>query len=152
MTVGKQIRTRRFPSAILTPDNIGKTATALFAIVLGLLVFLTFGVTTPQRIASLSTAKSTTAVLSDANMKHIESFIGTLRPDDPLITLAIGVQVKRSNYYGINLDGTTYYYDLRPHQSFDPLSRGEISPEKASIVYRETDDPEFPFTIYTVQK
>jgi len=152
MAVRKQVRVRKSPLVILTPDNLSRGIVTLFTVILALLVLLTFGVPIPKKIASLSATRSAPVALSEADVKHIASFINTLRVDDPLITLASGVQVKRSNYYGITLGGATYYYNIWPHQSFGPLGRGEVPPEKVNILYQETSDPKFSFTIYTIQK
>lgn len=44
---------------------------------------------------------------------------------DPLVTMSDGVQVKSSNYYGVEVDGARYYYRFLGSYSADPISRGE---------------------------
>lgn len=44
---------------------------------------------------------------------------------DPLLTLSNGVQVKTSNYYGVEIEGVRYYYRLLNTYSADPLTRGD---------------------------
>lgn len=44
---------------------------------------------------------------------------------DPLVNLGGGGQVKSSNYYGVEIEGTRYYYRLPHHFSADPVARGE---------------------------
>lgn len=61
---------------------------------------------------------------------------------DPLITLPSGVQVKSSNYRGVVIDGVTYYYNLAPHASYDPLARGVMSIDQVQIVAVVGDPPD----------
>ncbi|MBI2911316.1 MAG: hypothetical protein HYY05_04180 [Chloroflexi bacterium] len=50
------------------------------------------------------------------------------RPEsDPLVTVAGGLQVKASNYYGVEIEGTRYYYRPLHHVSQDPVTRGAAS-------------------------
>ncbi|MEK7217239.1 MAG: hypothetical protein AAB289_16770, partial [Chloroflexota bacterium] len=56
----------------------------------------------------------------------IKGYLDEWRPAaDPLITLANGVQVKSSNFHGVELAGEQYYYRTRYQFSADPVSRGD---------------------------
>ena len=52
---------------------------------------------------------------------------------DPLLTIRPGLTVKSSNYDGIKIGNTRYYYDLAPQPSFDPLSRGDLSEHQIRV-------------------
>jgi len=69
---------------------------------------------------------------------------------DPLITLPSGVTVKSSNYQGIRIGDTTYYYDVRPSPSFDPLSRGVVDERQIHVV-AVVGDPPRRLMIYTIE-
>jgi hypothetical protein len=60
---------------------------------------------------------------------------------DPLITLPSGIQVKSSNYQGVRIGNTIYYYDLSPYPSFDPLSRGVLDEQQIHVVAIVGDSP-----------
>ncbi|HVC33873.1 MAG TPA: hypothetical protein VNL16_10225 [Chloroflexota bacterium] len=60
---------------------------------------------------------------------------------DPLITLPSGAQVKASNYRGVWIGDTTYYYNLAPRASFDPLARGEVTADEVQVVAVVGDAP-----------
>ncbi|MCL4499174.1 MAG: hypothetical protein M1335_02890 [Chloroflexi bacterium] len=53
---------------------------------------------------------------------------------DPLLTVRPGLEVKSSNYDGIKIGNTRYYYDLAPQPSFDPLSRGALSEHQIRVI------------------
>lgn len=56
----------------------------------------------------------------------VRDYVDQWTPErDPLVRLPNGIEVKASNYYGVKVDGTRYYYRLVHDQSFDPKSRGE---------------------------
>jgi hypothetical protein len=69
--------------------------------------------------------------------------------DDPAITLPSGVQVKSSNYNGLQIGDTTYYYDLAPRVSYDPLARGDVSERQVHVVAVVGDAPQ-RVMIYTI--
>ncbi len=70
---------------------------------------------------------------------------------DPLVTLPSGVQVKSSNYFGVRIGTTTYYYNLAPHTSFDPLARGVVTPDQIHVVAVVGDPPD-RVMIYTITR
>jgi|GEM_PF-1905382 len=79
----------------------------------------------------------------------IMSYVENEQDADPLIQLSDSIWVKTSNYTGIEIAGETFYYQLAPHASFDPLSRGEV--QFADIRIQATIDAgEFQITIYTL--
>jgi hypothetical protein len=79
----------------------------------------------------------------------IRSYVEGNRADDPLIELPSGAWVKSSNYDGVTIGGEVYYYILLPHQSFDPLSRGAVTPDAVTNV-DEISDGESVIIIYTL--
>ncbi len=86
-----------------------------------------------------------------APVAEVLTYVGSWRgPEiDPLVTLPSGVQVKSSNYYGVRIGATTYYYNLAPHTSFDPLARGEVTPDQIHVVAVVGDPPD-RVMIYTI--
>jgi|GEM_PF-6607566 len=61
--------------------------------------------------------------------------LGWLGPaEDPPIVLPNGLRVKTSNYRGVRIDGTVYYYDLSPQPSYDPLTRHEVTSQQINVV------------------
>ncbi len=80
-------------------------------------------------------------------------YVGTwLGPGaDPLIVLPSGARVKSSNYQGVQIDGTTYYYNLAPRASFDPLARGVVTTDEIQVVAVVGDAPN-RVMIYTLKK
>jgi hypothetical protein len=54
--------------------------------------------------------------------------------DDPTLLLPSGARVRSSNYNGVQIAGTTYYYNLAPRQSFDPLGRGDLTNDQIRVV------------------
>jgi len=69
--------------------------------------------------------------------------------DDPLVTLPSGQRVKSSNYRGVRIGEETYYYNLAPHPSFDPLARGEVTIDQIKVVAVVGDAPN-RILIYTL--
>jgi len=59
--------------------------------------------------------------------------------------------VKSSNYQGVQIDGTTYYYNLAPRASFDPLARGVVTADEIAVVAVVGDVPN-RVMIYTLKK
>ena len=68
---------------------------------------------------------------------------------DPSITLANGLKVKSSNYRGVRIGETTYYYSLSPRPSYDPLARGEVTSDQIDVVVIRGDYPN-RVMIYTI--
>lgn len=69
--------------------------------------------------------------------------------EDPSITLANGLKVKSSNYRGVRIGSTTYYYNLSPRPSYDPLARGEVTSDQINVVVIRGDYPN-RVMIYTI--
>lgn len=68
---------------------------------------------------------------------------------DPLLTLPSGLTVKSSNYRGVTIANTTYFYNLAPRPSFDPLARGEVGADQI-VVVAVVGDPPNRVMIYTL--
>jgi len=62
--------------------------------------------------------------------------------EDPPVALSSGLRVKSSNFNGVRIGDTTYYYNLAPHPSFDPLARGEVTARQIQVVAVVGDPPE----------
>ena len=75
-----------------------------------------------------------TAAQAEEAVRLVVDYAIHMKEDDPLIKLAPGVWVKRSNAFGVTVDGTVYYYQMSPHASFDPVSRGVIPPDHVRIL------------------
>lgn len=60
---------------------------------------------------------------------------------DPLITLPSGLTIKSSNYRGVTIGDTTYFYNLAPRASFDPLARGEMTVDEINVIAIVGDPP-----------
>lgn len=58
---------------------------------------------------------------------------------DPVIEVAPGVTVRSSAVRGFELNGVTFFYYFEGRRSFDPLSRGAVSPDDVEVVTRDTD-------------
>jgi len=69
---------------------------------------------------------------------------------DPLITLPSGITVKSSNYRGVKIGDSTYYYNLAPRPSFDPLARGDLTEDQIRVIAVVGDAPN-RVMIYTVK-
>lgn len=82
----------------------------------------------------------------------ISSYVQNTRPDDGFVEVREGVWAKSSNYHGVEIDGVTYYYQLRPHQSFDPLSRGAVDQSQITVVETIKDIPDFTIVTYTIDQ
>jgi hypothetical protein len=97
-------------------------------------------------------APSTPPAQPVSPVAQVLSYAGSWRGPtlDPLITLPSGLQVKSSNYRGVRIGDTTYYYNLAPHTSFDPLARGKVTPDQIDIVAVVGDAPD-RVMIYTVK-
>ena len=86
--------------------------------------------------------------LSDRPGPRLRSGLARLAKD-PSITLANGLKVKSSNYRGVRIGGTTYYYSLSPRPSYDPLARGEVTSDQINVVVIRGDYPN-RVMIYTI--
>lgn len=62
--------------------------------------------------------------------------------EDPSIALPSGIQVKSSNYRGVPINGVTYYYNLAPRPSYDPLARGQVTAQQIEVVAVVGDPPD----------
>jgi hypothetical protein len=69
--------------------------------------------------------------------------------DDPMIEVANGIFVRESNLHGVVVDGVKYFYAIQGHQSFDPLSRGDVSSARIEIIHQTQGA--FPLIIYTIK-
>lgn len=59
--------------------------------------------------------------------QFVMRFVNDWSPDrDPLVTVRNGAHAKTSNVYGVEFQGTRYYYQLTRQASFDPLRLGSI--------------------------
>jgi hypothetical protein len=85
----------------------------------------------------------TSAAARPSPVSEVLSYVTTWRgaAEDPVITLAPGLPVKSSNYRGVRLGGTLYYYNLAPRQSYDPLARGAVTADQIQIVAVVGDPP-----------
>ncbi len=101
--------------------------------------------------AAVQTVRPHVTTSSDEVTRIILSYLDDNRPDDPLVEVRSGVWAKSSNYHGVMIGGTCYYYALLPDQSFDPLSRGAVGPGDIQIV-REIHDVDSTVIIYTLAR
>lgn len=70
--------------------------------------------------------------------------------EDPSMTLSTGLRVKSSNYRGVRIGDTTYYYNLAPRPSYDPLARGEVTAQDIHVV-AVIGDPPNRVMVYTTE-
>lgn len=85
-----------------------------------------------------------------SHVDHVKTYIVQQRDDDPLMEIEPGAWVKTSHVRGVKVGKTTYYYNISPHMSFDPVSRGLVSPSMIDIVY-EDEDSDVPYIIYKLR-
>lgn len=94
------------------------------------------------------------AVASETDLEKVVEVVGSYadrqRDDDPLIEVEPGIWAKQSNVKGVEIDGVTYYYNLSPHMSYDPVSRNAVRKRDITIVY-EDGDTEVPMVIYKLR-
>jgi hypothetical protein len=100
--------------------------------------------------AAASTGVSAATPLTDAERALVLSYVGALRPDDPLVQVQPGVQAKRSNVDGVRVGNRTVYYDILGHQSFGPLASGRVREEDVDILSREGAPP-FVVVVYALK-
>ncbi|MBI4641537.1 MAG: hypothetical protein HY731_12635 [Candidatus Tectomicrobia bacterium] len=87
---------------------------------------------------------------SQAVIQVIKEYVDQMKgKSDPLIALEGETFVKRSNLFGVRIGGITYYYNLSPHATFDPLARGEVTQEDIKIINSEQSNS-FPLLIYLI--
>ncbi len=78
--------------------------------------------------------------------------VGRVGPtDDPPVILPSGLRVKSSNYRGVAIGGTIYYYNLAPQPSYDPLARGEVTADQIHVVAVVGDSPN-RVLVYTIEE
>jgi hypothetical protein len=105
-----------------------------------LLIGVASGLVAPSPASRASTEPS--APLTPAVSQVLSYALAWRGPDeDPPVVLPSGVAAKASNYRGVEIDGTTYYYNLAPRPSFDPLARGELTSQQVQIVAVVGDPP-----------
>ncbi|MEW6244713.1 MAG: hypothetical protein AB1497_10765 [Bacillota bacterium] len=75
-------------------------------------------------------------------------YADNLLPSDSIIDIN-GLPVKNSNYSGVPVGRSVYYYCLAPHSCFCPVCRGE--PGRARVQFIEPGSDE-PLVIYTLTK
>lgn len=127
-------------------DDVGGRALSIAVIVAAclLIVLATGAVATPSaRPAAVTSPSAISAVLGYALVWKGEA-------DDPSIALPSGIVVKSSNYRGVVVGGATYYYNLAPRLSYDPLARGEVTRDQIQVVAVVGDAPN-RVMIYTVR-
>jgi len=76
------------------------------------------------------------------------SYADHLLPSDTIVDID-GLPVKNSNYSGVPVGRSVYYYCLAPHSCFCPVCRGELG--VARILFIEPG-PDEPLVIYTLIK
>lgn len=93
-------------------------------------------------LASIQTRSSTIKAPSQAVLDAILRYVNEWQKEkDPLITLLNGAQVKSSNVYGVEIEGTKYFYRLSNSASFDPLSQGDELDKYEVITVIDSDTP-----------
>ena len=103
---------------------------------------------TPFFTRKLAAPRVAPAALSPEQLDHVLSYARAMQPDDTLVQIRPGVFAKSSNVNGVQLNGTTYYYDIASHQSFGPLRSGAVSESQIDVVGREAQ-PNFLVLVYT---
>ncbi len=88
------------------------------------------------------------ASLHPDQLEHVLSYARAMQPDDTLVQVRPGVFAKHSNVHGVQINGTTYYYDVASHQSFGPLRSGALTESQITVVGREAQ-PNFLIVVYT---
>lgn len=79
----------------------------------------------------------------------VMAYVNEEKENDPLIEIEPDIWVKQSNIEGVDINGTTYYYSLFPHMSYDPVAAGKLSVEEVEVLMR---DETLPLTIYTEKR
>lgn len=87
------------------------------------------------------------STLAPTRMERVEHLVmsALLQADplaDPFVTLENGVEVKSSNFNGIEIEGNRYYYRPRWEFSGDPVSRGVTRNYRVVIVLNAGTDAE----------
>ena len=111
---------------------------------LGLFIALAAG----QMRVTTSVAASAIPVSPVARVLYFATSPGG-SPADSAIDLPSGARVKSSNYRGVRVGATTYYYNLAPHPSYDPLGRGEVTASHIQVV-AVVGDPPARVMVYTI--
>ncbi|MBI3942883.1 MAG: hypothetical protein HY326_07705 [Chloroflexi bacterium] len=110
----------------------------------------------PSLYASLGSPVQVPIIQVGADSGQLEAVImafvdGRSDIQDPLVKLRDGIYVKTSNLNGIQIGPTRYFYSLAPESSFDPVSRGLVTPAQVEIVSQINDSEGFHITIYRVK-
>lgn len=110
---------------------------ALVAVLLG----LSLAAVGPRVRAENVTQSSALAPTNERIEAAVKSYLEQWLPlADPFVTLENGVQMKSSNFYGVELEGERYYYRPRHQFSADPVSRGDARDYQVVLVlYANTD-------------
>jgi hypothetical protein len=98
-------------------------------IVVGMLLFV-LSLLLPAKAPLAQTADF--ATVRSAIQAHLSGAV-----QDPLVTVAPGVQARSSQVGGFALNGYTYYYYEEGQPSYDPLSRNQVSRAQVEMVSRE---------------
>ncbi len=77
------------------------------------------------------------------------SYASQGRAGDELVEVRPGVWAKSSNIYGLSIDGATYYYQVSPHASFDPLSQGRVGAGEVRVV-QIFEESGFDVVVYVI--
>jgi len=129
-------------------SSVPRALTVVLLVASCLVVALATGLlSSPLSFAGTLPASAATTSPADQVLTYALGWRGPA--EDPSITLANGLKVKSSNYRGVPIDGTTYYYNLAPRPSYDPLARGEVTSRQISVVVIRGDYPN-RVTIYTI--
>ncbi|MBI3971597.1 MAG: hypothetical protein HY332_09945 [Chloroflexi bacterium] len=89
--------------------------------------------------------------LTEAESRHVLSYVEGHRTDDPLVEVRPGVYAKRSNVQGVEVNGRTVYYDLAGHQSFGPWRSGKVKESEVEILAR-AGEPPFTVIMYALKR
>lgn len=98
-------------------------------LVIGMLLFIV-SLLLPAKAPLAQTADFTT--VRSAIQSHLSGAV-----QDPMVTVAPGVQARSSQVGGFALNGYTYYYYQEGQPSYDPLSRNQVSRAQVELVSRE---------------
>jgi hypothetical protein len=151
----RQSRTFHWPGTWVTAaarpgEGAGRVVRLVLAILVvvasALAIGLATGLLTP-------TSPMPTIVVSAPPVAQVLDYaLGRRSPaEDPPVMLSSGSRVKSSNYSGVHIGDTTYYYNLAPRPSYDPLARGEVTAQQIHVVAIVGDPPD-RVMVYTVAR
>lgn len=126
----------------------GRLSLAL-VVILGtsLLIALATGVLAPGAGPTTSSELATAHSPTDLVLTYAVGWRGP--SEDPPLVLPSGQSIKSSSYRGVPIDGVSYYYNLAPLPSFDPLARGQVTMQQIQVV-AVIGDPPRRVMIYTI--